>query len=323
MDIEYIYVDSRTRDTSLYPNGNAYSVFLTNPMKNIQKVDLVSATIPNTIYNFSGGNFLQVNSTNIPLYASYYTSSTVVSELSALTVFSGTGVSVVYNPSDQKFIFYSSTYFTLTPSTTQSAQILGLPSTTTNAILASTDPVYQYNTTYSSKYIIKSPNIVDFSSSEIIFLDIEEFRTQRMNLGNKLTGYLSNVNSTLSNVFMPVNTSAAHAIAVVPMDVAVGAIKAFKEHTDYSMGVVFPHVVEKVSKLTINWRDINGNLVNFNGSNNNSFVLRVQRSDIPPIIPRQASLPDPVAMPGKPTFNTVVMVVLAIGLLTIILMKKQ
>lgn len=323
MDVEYIYVDSRTRDTSLYPNGNTYSVFLTNPIKNIRKVDVVNATIPNSMYNFSGGNFLQINSQNIALYPAYYSSMSLVSELSVLSTFTGTAVSMVYNTSDQKFIFYSSSSFTLTPLSAQAAQILGFTQTTYTSALASSDPVYQYNSIYTGKYILKSPNNSDFTANEMIFLDIEEFRTQRMNLGSKLTGYLSNVNSTLSNVFLPINTSAAHAIATIPMDVLSGTLKAFKEQTDYKMGVVFPHVVEKISKLTVNWRDINGNLLNFNGANNNSFTLRVHRTDVPPNMPRPVSLPEPVAMPGKPTFNHVILIVLLIGLLSIILMKKQ
>lgn len=51
--VEYIYVDSRTRDSNLFPNGNAYSVYLTNPIKNIKRVDLVSASVPNTMYNLT------------------------------------------------------------------------------------------------------------------------------------------------------------------------------------------------------------------------------------------------------------------------------
>ena len=54
--VEYIYVDSRTRDSNLFPNGNTYSVYLANPIKNIKSVDLVSASVPNTIYNLTFGS---------------------------------------------------------------------------------------------------------------------------------------------------------------------------------------------------------------------------------------------------------------------------
>jgi len=332
MDVEYIYVDSRTRDTSLYPNGNAFSVFLTNPIKNIKRVDLVSATVPNSMYNYSNTAtpyFLTVVTGGVTynsnLYPGFYQASTLASELASTNELGG--VSLTFNPADGKFIFYSSSNFTISTQSTQAAQLLGIPvSTTLTPFLNSVptaDPAYISNSLYAGKYMFKSNVVCDFTANEMVFLDIEEFRTQRMNLGSKLTGYLSNVNSTLSNIFMPVNTSAAHAIATIPMDVISGSIKAFKEQTDYQMGVVFPHVVEKISKLTVNWRDINGNLLNFNGANNNSFTLRIHRTDVPPNMPRPVSLPEPVAMPGKPTFNHVIMIVLLIGLLSIILMKKE
>jgi len=332
MDVEYIYVDSRTRDTSLYPNGNTFSMFLTNPIKNIRQVDLVNATVPNSMFNYSNTvtpYFMTIVTGgvtyNVSLYSGFYQASTLASELASTNQLGS--VSVTFNVADGKFIFYYSSSFTISTQSTQAAQLLGIPvGTTLTSFLnsgATADPAYVSNSLYTNKYMFKSNVVCDFTANEMVFLDIEEFRTQRMNLGSKLTGYLSNVNSTLSNVFMPVNTSAAHAIATIPMDVISGSIKAFKEETDYKMGVVFPHVVEKISKLTVNWRDINGNLLNFNGANNNSFTLRVHRSDVPPNMPRPVSLPEPVAMPGKPTFNHIVMVVLLIGLLSIILMKKQ
>lgn len=46
--MEYIiYVDSDNRDRSLYPNSNAFTVFLTTPIKNITKVEVMSAMLPN------------------------------------------------------------------------------------------------------------------------------------------------------------------------------------------------------------------------------------------------------------------------------------
>jgi hypothetical protein len=157
----------------------------------------------------------------------------------------------------------------------------------------------------------------------MVFLDIEEFRSHKMNLSSKLVGYSSNVNNITSNVYLPVNTLASHAFGVIPMDVVSGSIKTFKETSDYIMSIRFPHVIEKLSDMTINWRDINGQLLSFNGANNNSFMLRIHRSDVPPKMERPVSLPTPVPLMAKPQFNMIVYGVLVIGLLTIILMKKQ
>jgi len=41
-----IFVDSATRDTTLYPNANSYVTYLTTPLRNISRVELVSAMLP-------------------------------------------------------------------------------------------------------------------------------------------------------------------------------------------------------------------------------------------------------------------------------------
>lgn len=45
--MEYIiYVDSNNRDQNLYPNSNSFTLYLTDPITNIKKVELVSAMLP-------------------------------------------------------------------------------------------------------------------------------------------------------------------------------------------------------------------------------------------------------------------------------------
>lgn len=41
-----IYVDSTARDTNLYPNSNSFVVYLTNPIRNVSRVELVSCMLP-------------------------------------------------------------------------------------------------------------------------------------------------------------------------------------------------------------------------------------------------------------------------------------
>ena len=322
METEYIFVDSRTRDTTLYPNANTYVVFLTNPLKNIRQIDLVSATVPNSMFNFTTtGTFLTLSSTTVPLYGGFYSGSSLATELSGSSRMSP--VSTTFNSADGKFIFSSASSFTISTASAQAAQMLGLSvDTTYSSAAASADPVYQYNSLYTGKYIFKSPFVCDFTANEMVFLDIEELRTQSMHLSSKLISYTSNVNNITSNVYLPVNTLASHAFGVIPMDVVSGSIKTFKETSDYGMSIRFPHVIEKLSDMTINWRDINGQLISFNGANNNSFMLRIHRSNVPPNMERPRSLPAPVPLMAKPQFNMIVYGVLVIGLLTIILMKK-
>lgn len=314
--VEYIYVDSRTRDTTLFPNGNAYSVYLTNPMKNIRRVELVSAKIPNSIFNLTfGSNVLNINSTtNVSLQPSFFTSNTLVTEITNTGRFP-TGMSITYSPNEGKYLISNTLSFTLNVNTAEMATLLGLPQgvTLTSTQITSSDLVYGTNTNLVNKYLVKSTNVADFTKNDIVFLDIEEFRNQFLNLGSKASG----------NTF--INTLASHAFGPVTMDVDPGTLKTFKENSDYSLAVDFPQVVSKLSRLTVNWRDINGALIPFNGSENNSFILRVYRTFVPPNLDRQLGLPPPVPWIEGRFMNPVYIIgfALVIGLLIILFTKRK
>ena len=316
--VEYIYVDSRVRDSNLYPSGNSYSMYLTNPMKNISKVELVSAKIPNSIYNLNlGSNVLNFGGTsNLSLAPSYFSSTTLTTEIVS-TGRLPSGMSVFYSVNEGKYIFYSSSSFTMNVTTLEMSTLTGMPYgvvQTATGPVAGSDLVYGSNITLTGKYYIKSSKIADFATNEILFLDVEEFRSQNLNLGSKSSG----------NTF--VSTLASHAFGPVTIDVLPGYMKTFKENGDYAMSVNFPQVVSKLSRLTVNWRDITGNLVNFNGLNNNSFILRVTRTDIPPNLDRELGLPPPVPWDNMlKFFNPVYVAGLAVilGMLLIVFTKKS
>jgi hypothetical protein len=63
--------------------------------------------------------------------------------------------------------------------------------------------------------------------------------------------------------------------AVIPMDVYSGQVKTFKETSDYIMTQNLSNHMVNLSKLTIHWYDKNLNHVNFQGFENNGFVLRL------------------------------------------------
>jgi hypothetical protein len=315
MSVEYIYVDSRIRDSNVFPFGNAYSVYLTNPLKNISQIDLVSAKIPNSIYNLNlGSNVLNFGGTsNLSLAPGFYSASSLANDLISTGRFP-TGLSVYYSTSEGKYIFYSASSFTMNVTTGEMATMLGMPRgvVQTASLISGTDLVYGTNTTLTGKYYLKSSNVSDFTTNEILFLDIEELRNQKLNLGSKITG----------NTF--VNTQASHAFGPVTLDVISGSIKTFKENNDYNISVKYPQVISKLARLTVTWRDINGNVVNFNGTENNSFILRVTRTDVPPNADRGVGLPKPVewlsvAEPQK----LVIFGVLLLGLILIVFSKKK
>jgi hypothetical protein len=252
--VQYLYVDSNNRTE---PYGNTYSLYLPQVIRGVYRVDLVSARVPNTIYNLSDGTSdLKVNGTIRNLPPGFYSAPTLASYLQTAT-----GLSVNYLQGEGKFIFYSGSSFNMNAISTQMSSLIGLPLNT--QITSAVDPFYTGHPVYGSKEIIKSSNVINMSANEYLFLDIDELRTQYTLDTKPLTG----------NTFS--GTTIAHSFAMIPMDIASGGIKCFKEHTDYVMSIWYPKRIDSLSRLTIRWLDKDNQVVSFNGAENNAFTLRI------------------------------------------------
>ena len=53
-----IIVDSRQRDYSIYPDPNTYLVNLSEPHRNVERIELIAAMVPKTEYNINSENNL-------------------------------------------------------------------------------------------------------------------------------------------------------------------------------------------------------------------------------------------------------------------------
>jgi len=261
MDEIIVYSDSKNRDTNLYPSANSYVLHLTNPITNVAQVDLVTAKVPNTTFNLTNGTAcLNFNGTIMNLVPGYYTAASLVDEINArlATQFSN----VKWEAFDGKFLFQSNGPFTLSVSNSIS-KMLGMDAKVYTGVSASGDPAYAQ--TLGSAYYIKSDKIVDLTVNEYIFLDIIELRTPSTAeaIGMKPDGSGTYTGGNIRNSF-----------ASIPMNVNSGAVKTYSESSDYKAEVTYPHPINKIDRLTIRWVDDSGQPVNFNGFNNNSFVLR-------------------------------------------------
>jgi len=256
-----VYADSKNRDANLYPSGNSYVLHLTNPITTVAQVDLVTAKVPNTVFNLTNGTAaLNFNGTIMNLVPGYYTASALVDEINArlATQFSN----VKWESFDGKFLFQSNGPFTLTVSNSIS-KMLGMDAKVYTGVPASGDSAYSQ--TLGSAYYIKSDKIVDLTVNEYIFLDIIELRTPSTAeaIGMKPDGSGTYTGGNIRNSF-----------ASIPMNVNSGAVKSYSESSDYRAEVTYPHPINKIDRLTVRWVDDSGQPVNFNGFNNNSFVLR-------------------------------------------------
>jgi len=234
MAVHYIHIDSKNRDMSLYPYGNSYTLHLQTPIKNPIRVELVSAKIPNSMYNLTNGSDIITfdDGTSLSVPNGFY---------------SGQLLATALDPYFQclqaqgKFKYSGTQNFTL--NTEEISRLLG----------------FDQGTSFPPDSV--SQRVIDLSMNEYVFLDIEEFRTP----------YFSDAKS------LPISgLNAGNMFAAIPMDIASTNIKTFKEYSDYSISIHVPP--QTLSRLTIHWYDKNLNPLNFQGYENNAFILRVHTS---------------------------------------------
>lgn len=265
MDTRYIYVTSDNRDLNVYPNSNTYVMDLIEPIKDITEVSLMSARVPNTLYNMThspGTNVITVVTTlgtaNVTVPPGYYTANDLVTVVTAVTPASNpwTTEFIQY---EGKFLFSSPNLVSVNVLTTQAQYLIGID-TLIPATSMSADPVYKNWASYpNGTKFVKSPQVSDPIPQSYIFLDIDELKSPY-------------IHDTRSNPYSTVLMN--HCFGVVPLDTAFGTFKSFKE-SDFKLPIKFKHPVPSLSRLTIRWLDRDGNTVNFNGLDDNSFMIRV------------------------------------------------
>jgi hypothetical protein len=268
--IKYAYADSTNRDVTIYPSGSEYTLHLTNPIKNIVRIDLVAAKVPNTMYNVTNGNnFVSIDGTPFSISPGYYSANGLAN---AIMNSSGDSITIEFLCDEGKYMFSKPYIFTVTALTAEAIKMLGFTTLTSHTALG--DPVYALDPTYATLEIAKSENIIDLSVNEYVFLDIQEFRTTSVLDAKKL------VNGTTEG------STIRSSFGMIPMDVSGGSIKNFKETSDYKQYVEYDYPIVKLDRLTVRWINKSGQLLNFNGFENNAFTLRFKcifvKPDPPP-----------------------------------------
>ena len=309
-----LYVDSRQRDTKLYPSGNAYTLFLQSPVHNVSQIDLISAKIPNTMYNLTtSSNVIVVGTSNVALNPGFYSTDSLVSTFNNTSQVSNVAMS--YLEAEGKFLF-TGNLSAVTTLTQEIADILGIPLGTTTSSPIATNAVYKGLYPTANAYVVSS-NIVSLEMNDYVWLDIEEFRTPFTTDARKLILNPQGVYTTTSN-------TSARSFAIIPMDVPSGGIKSFKEETDYHVNVTFPSRLDSLDRLTVKWLNRDGVPLDFHGLDVNSFTLRLHTVHVSDEVERPVSLPPPV--PYEKENQKIVwgaMIALVIGLMLIILAGKK
>jgi hypothetical protein len=255
MQEKYLYIDSRNRLSGQF--GNSYSVWLSDTVRGIKYVELVSARIPNTIYNIpNGSNVFQINSTPINLSEGFYSVSSLLSDLSLQSNLVSSNISVSYLQSEGKFIISNTNSFNFQ---TRLGTVFGFPSNVTITSQVATFANAVYNSTFTGRHFVKSSNVIDLTTTDFVFLDIDQLRDSSMLDSTSNPGSGGNVRRT----FGP-----------IPLNVVSGGVKTFTENTDFRLRVEFTPPITSIERLNLSWRDSAGNILNFNGFEDNSVLLR-------------------------------------------------
>ena len=280
-----VYVDSTARDTSLYPSGSNYVLHLTDVVRSVSRIDLVAAKVPNSLYNITNGSNVATvtgvsNVSNVSILSGFYSAYGLQD---ALTSSSNTAVAYQYLPDEARYFVYSAVPFTVTFNTGEIAKLTGFDvGKVYTGQPASTSPVYKNDPTYASYYIVLSPNTVNFILNEFVFLDVQELRTPSMLDAKPMDARTGTYTGA----------SARRSFAMIQMDVASGCIKNFKESNDYRVSVFYPEPINSIDRLTVQWYDKTGSLLNFEGFENNAFVLRFYIANDRPELPPPPAVPE-------------------------------
>lgn len=296
-----IYVDSRRRSE---PYGNAYTLFIQNPLKNVTKVELVSATVPNTIYNITDGvNIFSLNqTTNCSIANGFYSTTCLIDAVNKSET--GSDVSLAFLCEEGKFIFYGQNDFTIDVFSSEFLNVAGFGEATTLVSNLATTSNGIYSSTYLGKNFVKASSVANFKTcGEYIYLDIDELRRPYSI-------------DAVNNVY---NSQSSTIFAIIPLDVSSGCIKTFKELTDYKISVEYPKPIDQIDRLTIEWKDFHGNIVNFNGVDENAFILRFYEEPVKIPIQIPEKIPIKLSRPDKRT----VFVLLLVSLVFILFIKRK
>ncbi len=304
METHYLVVNSNLRDTTLYPSGNSYTMHLTNPIHDVTRVELIQASVPNVIQNLPDGtNAISLDGSTFSLPNGFYSANGLAAEVQN-AIEPVTNVSVTYLSNEGKYLFSRPTAdpngnFTLTLSSTL-ATLMGFTSTSagTSASVANDTPpttfaLYANNDRYQTTTFLKSDQLVNLTADNYIYLDVTELNTSRMQQAQKIETNSFSTSASQNN-FGP-----------IVLDVSSGAIKHFSETSDYIYAVDYYPPISQLSRVTVRWRKTNGTPINFQGLNENSFMLKVtskfRKDDIAPNLRQKAAKPRPIVLVPKQT----------------------
>lgn len=308
--VSYIHVDSRNRDTALFPFSNTYTVFLNTPIMNVTRVDLVSVMVNNP---FSSYAYLWLDITELRTPSTY--------DARKLTL---TNVGPLASPIVPILTISGLVGYT---NIAQNQVYTNIASTTTgNGTGARFTVVRNGSGTPTVTLVVAGSG---YSVGNTITL--AGATVGGSTPGDNITFTVATIGTNQIQRNQTSSQTPATSFAVIPMDVATNVQRTFKETTDYAYSVTYPSRLDTIERLTVRWADYTGATVTFGtpGSTTydpNMFVLRVYTQVVPTTPERPLSLPPPVReglFEDKSRVYLGALATLIVGLLMIMLTRRR
>jgi len=297
MKVHTVTVESFNRDVERFPDPAKYVVYLPNVIHNVHRVELVNCKVPNTVMNLTDGtNCLELSDTTgrviiFSIADGFYTPELLLEEFNR-SIKNLTKISMRYRSGQGKFQLYRkvnlNTPFIVRINSPALANLLGfdvgqtytsaqisVPNSTTFNNVTEVLPLGAYHDDYGvlsgSSYVshqqVWSPHLCSFDKFGYVYLDIDEFRNPLVT-----TGLRSATNGVVGQ--------SQFTFAPILLEEGSFGIKYFHEETDSTVGINLDPKIDKLSKISVNWRGSDGNLVDFAGVDFNAFQLRIHSSGL-------------------------------------------
>ena len=185
LEVKNIYVTSTNRDVTKDPFGNSYTLYLTTPIKDIKTVELLYASVPNTVYNIESGlgvvTFPTTGSLTTPSVTSniapgFYNPGSLATAMNNARPSTAAPIVVTFLSSEFKFLFLYTSPFTINVSP-EISQFLGFNKSGDQESIDARNTPFLNDSIYTGKHYIKSDSLIEPHAIDGIFLDIQELRT--------------------------------------------------------------------------------------------------------------------------------------------------
>ena len=283
MNTRFLSIHTEDRDVSKWPNTNHFSVVLPVEYKNVARIQLEDIQLPFThyVFNTAYGNTTLLVGTSTPttlvtIAEGTYTPTDLATELQTKInqAISPQTVQVVYQPIQYKFIFTSSSSFSLSFETTNInhsnwglGSHLGFEKEKYTAALTINDHDLPLGNTTASKYRIMSVSQCFVYGHSNIYMELDQYNTM-----DEIEPYTYKSNLLVHSRHSGKHNSCFAKISTITSDIQSATVTGLSSYGFIHNPFRSDPPLERIQKLIFKFRYHDGRLIDF-GNVDFTFTL--------------------------------------------------